>query len=225
MRKYFLNFFFVFYVTTSTSSDYVKSDFDERTAILDTLDHLFPNITTSKQLVDKKRELSDCYDCNNKNCICPKCVKCSAMSVCTALIGHLVEEVYYPDNLDYKETCKVLDELGTRTQSVIFGNGRTFRDTPQCRDMVMQYLCLFYGSNNDMYTNHCQDELSGVDPATHVYVPRPPCRSFCVQGMPCMMKEWMDGSICYHIIIIIVIIMNHGNITISSSSLCSGALT
>ena len=47
----------------------------------------------------------------------------------------------------------------------------------------MQYLCLFYGSNNAMYTNHCKDDLTGVNPADHVYVPRYPCRSFCVQVM------------------------------------------
>ena len=38
-------------------------------------------------------------------------------------------------------------------------------------------FCLFYGSN----TNHCKDDLTGVNPADHAYVPRYPCRSFCVQ--------------------------------------------
>lgn len=45
----------------------------------------------------------------------------------------------------------------------------------------MQYLCLFYGSNNAMYTNNCKDDLSSPDPNGYLFVPRPPCRSFCVQ--------------------------------------------
>jgi len=49
--------------------------------------------------------------------------------------------------------------------------------------MVMEYLCLFYGSNNTMYTNHCvgQEEVKSPNPANHRVAPRPPCRSFCVQ--------------------------------------------
>jgi hypothetical protein len=47
----------------------------------------------------------------------------------------------------------------------------------------MQYLCLFYGSNNAMYTNYCifQEDYSDPNPANYLKAARPPCRSFCVQ--------------------------------------------
>ena len=43
----------------------------------------------------------------------------------------------------------------------------------------MEYLCLFWGSNNRMYTNCCIFS----EAASHgsIIAPRPPCRSFCVQ--------------------------------------------
>ncbi len=49
--------------------------------------------------------------------------------------------------------------------------------------MVMQYLCLFYGSDNDMYKNYCiyQEDVKDPNPANHKVAPRPPCKSFCVQ--------------------------------------------
>jgi len=140
MRKTFLSCFFI--SNFISASEYFKSDIEKRNALFATLDHLFPNVSSSIQRTENKRELSDCYDCTIAKCTCPKCVKCSAMSVCTALIGHLIEEVYYPDNLEYKETCKVLDELGERTQSAIFGNGRTFRDTIQCRGRTFMFYFL-----------------------------------------------------------------------------------
>jgi hypothetical protein len=46
--------------------------------------------------------------------------------------------------------------------------------------MVMQYLCLFWGSNNDMYTNYCVFQET-VTTTIKVLAPRPPCKSFCVQ--------------------------------------------
>jgi hypothetical protein len=50
-------------------------------------------------------------------------------------------------------------------------------------EMVMQYLCLFWGSNNPMYTNCCiySEDVTSVDPANQQIAPRPPCRSFCIQ--------------------------------------------
>lgn len=111
------------------------------------------------------------------------CVTCSGMVACPALNQFQIEEVYLPKNLEAKGTCVVLDELGTRVKDEVFGNGRSFRDTPQCRDIVMQYLCLFYGSNNNMYRNWCQfrEDVSSANRAEHRVAPRYPCRSFCVQ--------------------------------------------
>lgn len=112
-----------------------------------------------------------------------ECVKCEKLEVCQILNTKQIQEVYYPDNLEYKETCNVIEALGTRVSLEIFGNGRTFRDTPQCRDIVMQYLCLFYGSDNPMYTNYCvyQEDVTLANKEDHRLAPRPPCKSFCVQ--------------------------------------------
>ena len=110
------------------------------------------------------------------------CVICHGLEYCDVLNGLLIEEVYYPRQ-DELGTCSIIEALGIRMDSEIFGIGRTFRDTPQCRDIVMQYLCLFWGSQNDMYTNLCfwKEDVSSPDPDQHKISPRPPCRSFCVQ--------------------------------------------
>lgn len=110
------------------------------------------------------------------------CVICHGLEYCDVLNGLLIEEVYYPKQ-DELGTCSIIEALGIRMDSEIFGIGRTFRDTTQCRDIVMQYLCLFWGSQNDMYTNLCfwKEDVSSPDPDQHKISPRPPCRSFCVQ--------------------------------------------
>jgi hypothetical protein len=66
---------------------------------------------------------------------------------------------------------------------MIFGPDKTFRDTPVCQNIVMQYFCLFWGSDNPMYTNFCiyQEDVSDPNPIKHKVAPRAPCRSFCVQ--------------------------------------------
>eukprot|EP01040_Poterioochromonas_malhamensis_P000482 gene482-515_t len=109
------------------------------------------------------------------------CTTCLALSNCPALNGYMVQEVYYPKNTALRETCTVLNELGGRMAATIFGEGRTFRDTSQCRLMVMQYLCLFWGTNNDMYTNYCVYQEAVLANGELSVAARPPCHSFCVQ--------------------------------------------
>lgn len=112
------------------------------------------------------------------------CFVCSNLNYCRALNALLIQERYYPgDVVTDSGTCGIIDNLGKRVQGEIFGNGRTFRDTPLCRDIVMQYLCLFWGSDNLMYTNYCvyKEDVTNADPSTHRIAPKPPCRSFCVQ--------------------------------------------
>lgn len=110
------------------------------------------------------------------------CVICHGLDYCDVLNGLLIQEVYYPKQ-DVLGTCSIIENLGIRMNNEIFGIGRTFRDTPQCRDIVMQYLCLFWGSQNEMYTNLCfwREDVTNPDPDQHKISPRPPCRSFCVQ--------------------------------------------
>mmetsp|Transcript_6088 Transcript_6088/g.9189 ORF Transcript_6088/g.9189 Transcript_6088/m.9189 type:complete len:258 (-) Transcript_6088:156-929(-) len=111
------------------------------------------------------------------------CVICHGLSHCDILNGLLIQEVYYPEQNADLGTCSIIESLGARMANEIFGIGRTFRDTPQCRDIVMQYLCLFWGSQNDQYTNLCywKEDVSKPNPEEHKIAPRPPCRSFCVQ--------------------------------------------
>lgn len=129
------------------------------------------------------------------------CVICRDMSWCSALNGFQIQEVYLPFNLNDLGTCKVLDALGEKVALEVFGNGRTFRDTPQCKDIVMQYLCLFYGSDNDMYTNEClnQEDVSDSNPVNHKVAPRPPCRSFCVQVAEVCASDPKFMQLCYNI--------------------------
>lgn len=61
------------------------------------------------------------------------CVVCRGLDACKIINGNLVQEVYYPKNPSFLESCHVLDALGKRMRSEIFGVGRTFRDTSQCR--------------------------------------------------------------------------------------------
>lgn len=47
----------------------------------------------------------------------------------------------------------------------------------------MQYLCLFYGSDNSQYRNYCvfQEVVNAQGQQEKQVAARPPCRSFCVQ--------------------------------------------
>lgn len=64
-----------------------------------------------------------------------QCVVCPVgkMNYCSIVGGKLIQEVYYPKNPAFLESCNVLESLGKRMYDEIFGVGKTFRDTPQCR--------------------------------------------------------------------------------------------
>lgn len=61
------------------------------------------------------------------------CAVCTGLRQCKVLNGLMMEEVYYPKDPGRRETCNVVEALGRRVSLDIFGNGRTFRDTEQCR--------------------------------------------------------------------------------------------
>jgi hypothetical protein len=114
------------------------------------------------------------------------CAKCNGLVQCKALNTFMIQEKYYPStsaDTTVTETCTVIEDFGERISHLIFGNGRTFRDTVVCRDIVMQYLCLFYGSDSAMYTNYCvyQETSTDADQQDTKLAPRPPCRTFCTQ--------------------------------------------
>mmetsp|Transcript_28145 Transcript_28145/g.28433 ORF Transcript_28145/g.28433 Transcript_28145/m.28433 type:complete len:206 (+) Transcript_28145:150-767(+) len=119
----------------------------------------------------------------------PNCPLCLNLQYCKILNGYMVEEVYISkqyyvgSEVDTKGTCVVIEALGKRSFGEIFGEGKPFRDDSQCKEMVMQYLCLFWGSDNYMYRNSCinKEDTSSPDPLEHKLSPRYPCRSFCTQ--------------------------------------------
>lgn len=118
-----------------------------------------------------------------KDCGCVKCEKCGILDNCPALNGLQVMETYYPEfGQKYFGKCNVIDKFASQVFGEIFGTGRTFRDNPQCQFIVKQYLCLFWGSHNYMYTNYCEkQEFYSQLAKDEKKAPRKPCRSFCVQ--------------------------------------------
>jgi len=171
--------------------------------------YLFPNKTAKRQAVSRRRLaitkpafVSDDVACS----FCPA----DKMKYCRILSGLMVQETYLPKDTSKKEICTVLEALGARLSGEIFGNGRAFRDTADCRsknfpvtvlnqllttlnsclsffvfkkDMVMQYVCLFYGSDSSQYRNYCvyKEVVTNVGVNDQQQAPRAPCRSFCVQ--------------------------------------------
>jgi hypothetical protein len=86
-------------------------------------DYLFPNKTMNHH----SRILKDPYTTT------VPCVICRSLSYCSALNNLMVQENYYPDNLDLLGACYVIESLGERMSSEIFGLGKSFRDTLECR--------------------------------------------------------------------------------------------
>lgn len=123
----------------------------------------------------------------------PNCPFCTNLKYCRILNGYMAEEVYISKQyyessyvgklIETEGTCSVFEALGKRMYNEVFGKGKPFREDPQCREMVMQYLCLFWGSDNYMYRNSCiyKEDTTNPDPGKHKLTPRYPCRSFCVQ--------------------------------------------
>ncbi len=136
----------------------------------------------------------------------PQCVKCIGLETCRVLNNKRIEEMYYPIELmgsagSDANTCTILEQLGNRVSGEVFGTGRTFRDTPTCREMVNQYLCLFWGSDNLMYRNLCIwfEETDDAEAINHVKSPRPPCRSFCVQVAEVCANDHHFLQLCHDI--------------------------
>ena len=139
------------------------------------------------------------------------CKTCNGMEYCSILEGDNIQETYYPDvdavaatgnTENLEDTCKILDLLGKRMSAIIFGSSLTFRDTAACRDIVLQYLCLFWGSDNNAYVNGCRakEDSTSEDTQLHVTAPRPPCRSFCVQVAELCANDHHFLQLCYDIV-------------------------
>lgn len=134
-------------------------------------DLLFPNRTRHIYDINRRKVSTDV----------PVCVVCSGLTTCTILENLMIQEVYLPSEPVQQGTCKVLDALGARIATDIFGPTKAYRDTAQCREIVMQYLCLFWGSQNLMYTNECIDYERAGGNEDPLQSPRYPCKGFCIQ--------------------------------------------
>lgn len=104
--------------------------------------------------------------CDGPNGAC--CKYCLFLTTCTVLNGFQVEDRYYPTEPSISGSCDNLDSRVARLD--VFGQEKTFRDTALCRKLVQDYTCLWWGSDNALWSNGCG-----------VLAQKPPCRSYCVQ--------------------------------------------
>lgn len=113
----------------------------------------------------------------------PCCVRCDknsdpGLEKCVVLDRKVLEDKYYPDYTDVAGSCLSIENQVGRLD--IFGDDKTYRDTTQCKAMVYEYICRFWGSENPQYDNRCSFSTEeDVDPSKDFLVP--PCRSFCIQ--------------------------------------------
>ena len=133
------------------------------------------------------------YCCTN----CPP----ETMIKCRMLGGRLLEDKY--GRLKAGETkddsCKNLEERAGRLD--VFGRTKTFRDTTECRTMVYDYTCLWWGSHNSVYSNNCEDYKAEQIDGSEVRAAYQPCLSFCTQvaNMCANRPDWIKLCSIYGI--------------------------
>ena len=128
--------YYLFVIFTITSSAGLSQSLKGSDPLPEQVDNLlfqlFPNRTIDHHFTKRQLGIVKApYVPGTK----PPCATCTLATVpmCNILAGKIVEEVYYPQDLSKKETCIVIDTFAKRISKEIFGNGRTFRDTSQCR--------------------------------------------------------------------------------------------
>ena len=75
----------------------------------------------------------------------------------------------------------------------IFGIERTFRDTPQCKELVYDYICSWWASSSLLYDNRCFT-LTEYD--ADAYKILRPCRSFCTMVSVACANRASWGNLC-----------------------------
>lgn len=110
------------------------------------IDHLYPKLFQDINSVYgvKPDTISETHD--RSLSVTAECVICSSLSYCQILNGYMVQEIYFPHNLAFRGTCHVIEDFGERISSEVFGDGRSFRDTPECRGNSCN--CCQYGLAN-----------------------------------------------------------------------------
>ncbi|GMH75297.1 hypothetical protein TrVE_jg7504 [Triparma verrucosa] len=131
---------------------------------------------------------------------CTNCNK-EKMKLCRKLGGKLLEDKYgrLKKGSEDDDSCTNLEQRAERLD--VFGKTKTFRDTPECRIMVYDYTCLWWGSDNAVYSNNCKEDKELPD-GTKAEAAFQPCLSYCTQvantcaNRPDWIKLCQDGVIC-----------------------------
>ena len=121
----------------------------------------------------------------------PCCIRCQYLDKCKVLNGGVVEDKYYPTENLILGSCMNFEEQAHNLD--IFGRERTFRDTPQCRELVYDYICVTWASSSLRYDNRCFDR---TDYEADAYKILRPCRSFCTMVSIACANDYNWGTLC-----------------------------
>jgi hypothetical protein len=83
------------------------------------------------------------------------------------------------DPLVGENSCVNLEQRASRLD--VFGPTKTFRDSDECRRMVYDYTCLWWGSDNAVYKNNCAGEEREAIDGEMISAAYPPCLNYCTQ--------------------------------------------
>ncbi|GMI48255.1 hypothetical protein TrCOL_g12361 [Triparma columacea] len=124
------------------------------------------------------------------------CTNCNQeqMKKCSVLGGNLIEDKYgkLRAGVGGDDSCSNLEYRAERLGKQVFGPTKTFRDTPECRRIVYDYTCYWWGSDNSVYTNNCKEKVLLFD-GNFAEAVLPPCLDFCteVANMCANRPDWI----------------------------------
>ena len=129
---------------------------------------------------------------NNDNYCCTNCV---GLRLCKMLNDKLIEDKYgklQTQGKDADNSCRNFEQRAMNLD--VFGPGKTFRDSHECRVAVYDYTCLWWGSQNEAYKNNCKDLQMVLTNGKKVQAALQPCLSFCTQvAMMCANRpDWIQ---------------------------------
>ncbi|KAH8043923.1 hypothetical protein JL722_14945 [Aureococcus anophagefferens] len=124
----------------------------------------FPHLN----LTERRRRLEE-NKCQDPDGVCCSLCK-NDLVYCSKLAGYLVEDTYYPSVASVTGSCDDIDKRAGLLD--VFGPSKTFRDNEDCREIVREYVCLWWSTESSAYENNCKEKGA---------VLVPPCRSYCTQ--------------------------------------------
>ncbi len=131
------------------------------------------------------------------------CTNCDdqTMDKCRVLGGALVHDTYGLAKQENRGENSCVDLENRASRLDVFGPTKTFRDSEECRQMVYDYTCYWWGSDNQYYWNPCKDQAKELIDGSIVKVKDPPCKSYCLEvaAMCSNRPDWIklcDGVEC-----------------------------